>query len=44
MTPGNYTVSLRLYPKGQPDRPLKLKDGGTEIVLREPLKVVQWHP
>lgn len=42
LTPGNYTVSLQLYPEGHPDQPLKLKDGGTVITFKGPLKVVPW--
>lgn len=41
---GDYTVSLQLYPQGQPDKPLKLEDGSTELVFKEPLKVVPWQP
>ena len=44
LTPGNYTVSLQVTPKGQPDKPLKLEEGSTEIVLRQPLKVIPWKP
>jgi uncharacterized membrane protein len=44
MEPGPYMVSIQVYPRGQPDRPLKLQDGSTEIVLRTPLQVVPWQP
>jgi hypothetical protein len=44
LVPGNYTVSVQVTPKGQPDRPLKLEDGSTEIVFRQPLKVIPWKP
>lgn len=45
LTPGDYTVSLQVYPNGLPDQPLKLREGGgTEIVLKDPLHVVPWKP
>ncbi|MEO6457846.1 MAG: glycosyltransferase family 39 protein [Chloroflexia bacterium] len=44
LTPGDYTVTIQLYPKGHPDELLRLTEGGTEIVLREPLKIVPWTP
>ncbi len=44
LTPGSYTVSIELYPKGHPDQPLKLQNGGTEITLQTPLQVVPWKP
>lgn len=44
LTPGSYTVSIQLYPSGHPDSPLKLKEGGNEIVFNEPLQIVPWHP
>ena len=44
LTPGNYTVSLQVYPQGHPDQPLKVQDGGTEIVFKAPLPVVPWKP
>jgi hypothetical protein len=44
LTPGDYTVSLRIFPKGHPDQPLKLKDGSTEITFKTPLPVVSWKP
>ena len=44
LPPGDYMVSLSLYPSGQPDQPLKLKEGGTEIVFRDKLHVVPWQP
>ncbi len=44
MAPGNYTITLQLYPKGHTDRPLKLQNGGDEIVFSEPLRVVPWQP
>jgi hypothetical protein len=44
LTPGNYTVSVQVTPKGQPDNPLKLQDGSIEIVFKEPLKVIPWKP
>ncbi|MEO8285573.1 MAG: glycosyltransferase family 39 protein [Chloroflexota bacterium] len=44
LTPGNYRVSVQVFPKGQPDKPLKLEDGSTEIVFKQPLKVVTWKP
>lgn len=44
LTPGSYTISLQLYPSGHPDNPLKLRDGSTEIVLKERLQIVPWQP
>jgi len=44
LTPGNYTITLQLYPKGRPDQPLKLEDGSTEIVFGDPLPVIPWQP
>ncbi len=44
LIPGNYTVSVRIFPTGHPDQPLKLQDGSTEIVLKQPLPVVPWKP
>ncbi len=44
LKPGDYTISLQLYPKGQPDQLLNLKEGGSEIVLKAPLSVVPWKP
>lgn len=44
LTPGNYSVSVQVTPKGQPDNPLKLDDGSTEMVLQQPLKVIPWKP
>lgn len=44
MTPGNYTITLQVYPKGRPDSPLKAEDGSTEIVFQAPLPVVPWKP
>jgi hypothetical protein len=44
MVPGDYTVTLQLHPKGEPDKPLRLMDGSTEIVFQEPLRVVTWSP
>jgi mannosyltransferase len=44
LAPGNYTVSVQVTPKGQPDKPLKLEDGSTEIVFKQPLKVITWKP
>jgi mannosyltransferase len=44
LQPGDYRVSLQLYPQGHPDDPLKLDAGGTEIVFKDSLHVVQWRP
>ena len=44
LSPGDYTVSIRVYPVGRPESPLKLQDGSTEIVLNTPLQVVPWRP
>ena len=44
MAPGNYTVSVQVYPPGRPDQPLALEGGGTEIVFQEPLRIVPWQP
>jgi 4-amino-4-deoxy-L-arabinose transferase-like glycosyltransferase len=44
LTPGDYRVSVQVTPKGQPDKPLKLEDGSSEITLKQPLKVVPWKP
>lgn len=44
MTPGDYSVTLQLYPKGYPDQPLKLTDGSTQVTLKAPLHVVAWKP
>jgi hypothetical protein len=44
LTPGNYYVSLQLYPTGHPDQPLQLQEGGSEIKLQAPLPVVPWKP
>jgi uncharacterized membrane protein len=44
MTPGSYKVSIQVYPPGRPDQPLALEEGGTEIVFKEPLRIVPWQP
>ena len=44
LTPGDYTVSISLYPKGHPDQLLNLTDGSTEIMFQRPLKIVPWSP
>ncbi len=44
MAPGDYTVTLQVYPKGHPDQLLKMEDGGTEIIFQAPLPVVPWQP
>jgi hypothetical protein len=44
LEPGAYTVKLQVHPAGQPDQPLRLEDGSTEIVLRQSLQVVPWSP
>ncbi|HKP53811.1 MAG TPA: glycosyltransferase family 39 protein [Chloroflexia bacterium] len=44
MAPGSYSVSLQVYPPDRPDQPLRLEGGGTEIVFKEPLQIVPWHP
>jgi hypothetical protein len=44
LTPGDYKVTIRIFPKGHPDQPLKLKDGSTEIIFKTPLPVVPWKP
>ncbi len=41
---GDYTVTISLYPEGNPSQTLKLTDGSTEVVFREPLKIVPWTP
>ncbi len=44
LTPGDYTISLQVYAKDQPNQPLKTEEGKTEIALKTPLKVVPWKP
>ena len=44
LAPGDYTVTIQLYPKGHPDDILKLAEGSTEIVFAEPLKIMPWVP
>ncbi|MFL5733778.1 MAG: glycosyltransferase family 39 protein [Chloroflexia bacterium] len=44
LAPGNYTVSLQVFPRGHPDQPLKVQGGGTEITFKDPLHVVPWKP
>ena len=44
LVPGDYQVTVQLYPKGAPDQPLQLEDGTTELVLNQPLKVVPLAP
>jgi hypothetical protein len=44
LTPGDYTVSLQVYPQGHPDQPLRVDGGGTEIRFGGPLRVVPWRP
>ena len=42
LTPGNYTVTLEVYPASQPGNPLQTVDGATEIVFQAPLQVIPW--
>jgi 4-amino-4-deoxy-L-arabinose transferase-like glycosyltransferase len=42
LAPGNYTVTLEVYPPGQPDKPLQTDEGITEIVFQAPLQVIPW--
>jgi multisubunit Na+/H+ antiporter MnhB subunit len=44
LEPGAYTVKVQVHPAGQPDMPLRLEDGSTEIVFGQPLQVVPWGP
>jgi hypothetical protein len=44
LKPGDYTVSVRVFPTGHPDQPLKLQDGSTEVTFKQPLPVVPWKP
>jgi hypothetical protein len=44
LTPGNFTVSLQVYPRGHPDQPLRAAGGATEIIFKAPLRVVPWKP
>jgi hypothetical protein len=44
LEPGAYTIKLQVHPAGQPNQPLHLEDGSTEIVFRQPLQVVPWSP
>jgi hypothetical protein len=45
LTPGDYSISVQVHPKGQPDQPLNLAgEDGNEIVFKQPLKVVPWQP
>jgi uncharacterized membrane protein len=45
LTPGDYTVTVQLYPKGQSTAPLQLAGENTDtIVFQKPLKVVPWTP
>ncbi|HUP27438.1 MAG TPA: hypothetical protein VM409_03310, partial [Chloroflexia bacterium] len=41
---GDYTVSVQLYAGGDGENPLKLTNGATEIVLKQPLRIVPWTP
>jgi hypothetical protein len=43
LTPGDYRVAVQVYPKGRPDEPLTLKEGGTWIEFSAPLRVVPWQ-
>ena len=43
MKPGDYTITLQVYLEGQLDKPLATVDGATEIVFKEPLRVVPWQ-
>ena len=42
MVPGEYVVKVQLHPNGQPDQPLKLVGGVSELVFEETLRVVEW--
>ena len=45
LTPGNYTVTVQLYPKGGSSQALQIRGEGTDtIVFKQPLKVVPWTP
>ena len=45
LTPGNYTVTVQLYPNGGSSQALQIKGEGTDtIVFKQPLKVVPWTP
>jgi mannosyltransferase len=45
LTPGDYTVTVQLYPQGQSATPLQLVGEGTDtIVFQKPLKIVPWEP
>ncbi len=45
LMPGDYRVTVQVYPRGEPDSPLKLvgEDGNT-ITLGQTVKVVPWQP
>lgn len=44
LTPGEYTITVQLFPKGHPEQPAKLEDGSTEFAFETPLQVVPWKP
>ncbi|MEO5953129.1 MAG: hypothetical protein ABIQ44_11745, partial [Chloroflexia bacterium] len=45
LTPGDYRVSIQVYPKGQTNNPLKLTgEGGDTITFEQPLTIVPWKP
>ncbi|MDQ6695208.1 MAG: hypothetical protein M3014_12440, partial [Chloroflexota bacterium] len=44
LTPGNYTISLQVYPTGHPEKALSLEDGSTEFEFKAPLPVIPWKP
>jgi 4-amino-4-deoxy-L-arabinose transferase-like glycosyltransferase len=44
LAPGDYRVSVQVHPVDKPGEPLKLTDGGSEIVFKEVLPVVEWKP
>jgi hypothetical protein len=45
LTPGDYTISLQVYPRGQPEKPLMLQGEASDtITFKQPLKIVPWQP
>jgi hypothetical protein len=45
LTPGDYRIKLQVFPKGQPDKPMKLVgEEGDTVTFEQPLKIVPWQP